>query len=102
MSSTERISIAIEFKRLNQVVVFHKLLASYPVEAVEAIFNLAQYYLKNECLSGLIKPERHSDIIIMLEFFKYANYKNSKTCFQELYGAHLMNTVLEEIMRFIM
>ena len=95
-----RIGIAVEIAKFKEIVAFEKIIMQYSEEAIEAMFNLAQRFLKNETLSG--PPPRQAEIVTMLEFFKYSTYRKSPKWWEELYGAHLMNEVLGEIMRLIL
>jgi hypothetical protein len=95
-----RITIATDFKQFKKIVAFQKMVSSYPLEAVKAMFNLIQVYLKNESTHG--DSSRHTEILILMEFFKYSNYSSLNTWWDELYEAQLMSGVLEEIMALVM
>jgi hypothetical protein len=96
----KRITIATEFKQLKKIVAFQKMVSDYPLEAVKAMFNLIQTYLKNE--SDYADTNRRREILILMEFFKYSNYSSLDTWWDELYEAQLMSGVLEEIMALVM
>lgn len=95
----KRIAIALECKRFKQVVAFQAIIGKYPADALEAMFNLVQQFLKNELMNA--KNDRHAEIVSMIEFFKYTNYSQSQKWWEELYGAHLMSGVLEEIITLV-
>jgi hypothetical protein len=94
-----RITIATEFKQLKKIVEFQKMVYAYPVEATKAMFNLIQAYLKNE--SNYADRNRRNEILIFMEFFKYSNYSTLKTWWDELYEAHVMSGILEEILALV-
>ena len=96
----KRITIATDFKQFKKVVAFQKMVSAYPPEAVNAMFNLIQTYLKNE--SNCADTNRRTEILILMEFFKYSNYSTLDTWWNELYEAQVMSGVLEEIMALAM
>jgi len=100
--SDKRIAIAVEFTKFKEGVAFEKIVMQYSEEALEAMFNLVERFLKNEILNGHKNDStRTAEIVTMAEFFKYSTYKKSERWWEELYGAHLMNGVLWEILGLI-